>query len=172
MGKFDSIILKRGVSAVYMPAVALSGLSQIARVSPKDLELGNGVGSLQANLLYVGSALTRAASITTNIDLAGGSLFDPHGAALTFVKVKFIYIEAAKANVNNVIIKPGSANGFLGPFGDPTDLLKVKPGAAYLLEAGDAGWGVTAGTGDLLALGNDAAGSAVTFDLIIGGTDA
>lgn len=112
---------------------------------------------------------TLAASATVEHDLAG-TLEDPLGQVVVFAKVYAIAIYAESANTNNVILGGAAANGFSGPFGDPTDTVVVRPGGSALL-INPAGWSVTAGTGDLLKIANSAAGTSVSYRLtVIGST--
>ena len=105
------------------------------------------------------------------IDLAG-SLIDVFGEALTFAKVKAILVRAGDANVNDVEVGGAGSNAFAGPFGDASDIVKVRPGGYAVLWAPKAGWAVTAGTGDQLRLGNGGSGSAVAYEILVLGTSA
>lgn len=133
------------------------------------LELVTGTTTGKADLVF-SDTRTLAASATESLDLAGG-LTDAFGAALTFVEVVAIYVKAASANVNDVVVGGAATNTFATPFGDATDTVKIKPAGALLL-TNDVGYGVTAGTGDLLKIANSAAGSAVTYDIVIVGRSA
>lgn len=115
---------------------------------------------------------TLAASATENLDLDGG-LTDAFGNALAFVEVVAILVFAAAANTNNVLLGGAASNGFVGPFADATDKLTIKPGGwAFLMAPGNPAYPVTAGTGDILKVANSAAGTAVTYDIIIVGRSA
>jgi len=114
---------------------------------------------------------TLAASASENLDLAG-SLTDPGGATVTFVKVKAIFVRATATNVNDVVLGNAAANAFVGPFGAAAHTLAVKPGGTLLLVAPNTGWTVTAGTGDQVKVLNGGAGTAVEYEIIILGTSA
>src|SRR3990172_6816581 len=104
---------------------------------------------------------TLAASATEDLDLAGG-LTDAFGAAITFARIKAIYVEADSANTNNVLLGGAAANAFATPFADAIDKVTLRPGGALLLVAPDAtGYVVTASTADLLRVGNSGAGTSV-----------
>lgn len=134
-------------------------------------QLDNGTGANQADKLYADSN-TLAASANTDVDLAG-SLTDVLGAALTFAKVKAIFLRAATGNTNNVVLGGAASNAFVGPFGAAAHTISVSPGGFLGIIAPDsAGWTVTAGTGDLLRIANSGAGSTVTYDVVIIGTSA
>ncbi len=109
---------------------------------------------------------TLAASASESLDLAG-ALSNAFGNTLTAAEVVALYIEAAAANTNDVLIGPASSNGFLGPFGDASDRLKIAPGKGMMIQAPAAGWPVTAGTGDLLFVGNGGSGTPVTYTIVI-----
>lgn len=132
--------------------------------------MATGTGSSEADLLF-SDTRTLAASATENLDLAGG-LTDPLGAALTFVKIKAIIIKAASGNTNDVEVKPETTNGFTGPFNAAADTLIIPAGGAAFLIAPVLGWGVTAGTGDLLTITNGGAGTSVSYDIVLIGTSA
>jgi hypothetical protein len=133
--------------------------------------LANGTGEDEADRLYA-DVNTLAASATTDIDLAG-TLTDALGAALTFARVKALFLRASSGNTNNVVIGGAASNQFVGPFGAATDTFAVKPGGFLGWVAPDAdGWEVTAGTGDLLRIANSGAGSTVTYDVVIIGASA
>lgn len=113
---------------------------------------------------------TLSASATENLDLAG-TLVDPLGATLTFVKVKAIVIYAAAANTNNVCIGAAASNTFVGPFLDATDGVCVKPGGMLVI-SDPVGWSVTASTADILKVTNSSSGTGVTYKVIIIGASA
>jgi hypothetical protein len=146
-----------GASLTYAPSLSNS------------LSLATGTGSGQADLLYAGTR-TLAASATEDIDLAGTFLQDVFGANLTFVKIKYIYVKAASGNTNNVIMGGASATQFVGPFGAATHTLAFVPGAWSEFMHPTTGWTVTAGSTDLLKFANSAAGTSVSWDLVIAGT--
>jgi hypothetical protein len=137
----------------------------------KNFQTGTGAG--QADLLYQ-KTRTLTASSSEDLDLAG-VLVDNYGVTLTFARIKFIILAAADANTNNVLIG-GVANGltsFLSPAA--TGILTLRPGAFLALGAGQTdatGYVVTAATADLLHVANSAAGTSVTYDVIIGGCSA
>lgn len=131
-------------------------------------EYADGTGNGQANKIYTSMARSLAASANEELDLAG-VLLDPAGAALTFSAVKGIFVEAAAANTNDVVVGNAASNGFVGPFGGATHTIAVKPGGKLLIEAPNTGWTVTAGTGDKLKILNGAAGTSVAYDIKIWG---
>lgn len=131
----------------------------------KTHSLPSGTANGQADLLF-SDTRTILASANADLDLAG-VLEDAFGAVITMVEVVAIIIVAATGNTNNVVVKPAASNGFLGPFGDPSDTISIKPGGMFVITAPAAGWAVAAGTGDLLNLANSGAGSSVVFDIFV-----
>lgn len=107
-----------------------------------------------------------AASDTESLDLAG-ALVGIDGAACVFTKVHAIYVKAKAGNANPVQVGGAASNTFVGPFADASDIIKVNEGETWLI-TNDAGWAVTAGTGDLLKLANGS-GAAIEFDIVIMG---
>lgn len=131
----------------------------------ENLQFEPGTASIgQANILFADTR-TLAASATENLDLAG-VLTNAFGAVITAAEIVAIFVRAAAGNTNAVLIGPGASNGFLGPWNAATDRLRVLPGEWHMLTC-QAGWGVTAGTGDILFAGNGGAGTAVTYDLVL-----
>lgn len=129
----------------------------------------DGVAAGQVNRMFSDSR-TLSASASENLDLAGGGLVDAFGAALTFARVKLIFVKAAAGNTNNVVLSRPASNGV--PFLDAAaDAHSIAPGGGILLFRPDAtGWVVTAGTGDLITLANSAGGTSVSYDIaILGG---
>jgi phosphoserine phosphatase len=87
--------------------------------------------------------------------------------------VKALIIKAAAANTNDVVVTSAAANGFITWTKAAGDGVNVKPGGILVLVAPNAaGYGVTAGTGDLLNIANSGAGTGVTYDIIVIGTSA
>jgi hypothetical protein len=137
--------------------------------------LASGVGAGQADRLFTDTR-TIAASGTDDIDLAGDATFkDAFGVAMSFVKVKGLFIRAAAANANNVVVGAAATNGFIAWVGAATHTLTVRPGAVLALFAGSSdtvGYAVTAATADILRVANGGAGTSVTYDIAILGTSA
>lgn len=137
------------------------------------LLLHNGTGAGQADLMFTDTR-SLAASATEDLDLAG-SLTDAVGTTLTFARIKAIYIEASASNTNNVVVGGAATNQFIGWVSDATDKIVLRPGGRIMLTTGAAdsvGYLVTAGTGDLLRVGNSAAGTAVSYSIVLLGCSA
>lgn len=116
---------------------------------------------------------TLAASGTEDLDLAG-VLLDAFGAAITFVRVKGIFVSAAVANTNNVVVGAASATQWATLL-NATGTVTLRPGATFGVIAGatdDTAYAVAAGTGDLLKVANSGAGTSVTYDIVIVGASA
>lgn len=165
-------------SALSMAATV--GLSKaLDLTSPSDslnfrraVQLGDGAGAGKADRVFH-DRRTLAASATEDLDLAG-VLLDAFGAAITFVRVKGLFISAAAANTNNVVIGAAAANPWATLL-NATGTLTLRPGASVGAIAGPAdavAYAVTAGTADLLKVANSGAGSTVTYDIVIVGASA
>ena len=136
------------------------------------VQLSTGTAAGQADKVFH-DRRTLAASTAEDLDLAG-VLSDVFGAAITFARVKGLYISAAAANVNNVVVGADATNPWATLL-NATGTITLRPGAAFCAFAGPAdgtGYAVTAGTGDLLQVANSGAGSSVDYDIIIVGTSA
>lgn len=137
------------------------------------ISLASGTAAGQADRIYQ-KTHTIAASGTVDIDLAGG-VTDPDGATFSFVKVKGLYVEAAAANTNNVVVGGAASAQWVGPFGAGTHTLAVRPGGCELICVGEGdlnAYGVTATTADTLRLTNSGAGTSVIAYVLIWGTSA
>lgn len=131
----------------------------------KALSFGDGAGAGAVNLLFHDQR-TLAASATENLDLAG-TLADKFGQTLTFARIKAVLVVAATGNTNNVNVTQPASNG-VPVFLAAGDGVGIRPGGMFLWVAPDAaGAVVTAGTGDLLTVTNSAAGTSVTYDVLI-----
>ncbi|MGW7198459.1 hypothetical protein [Streptomyces chryseus] len=134
--------------------------------------LTSGTGAGKADRIF-SDRRTLAASATEDLDLAG-VLLDAFGAAITFVRVKGLYIAAADANVNNVVVGNATANAWATLL-SATGTVTLRPGAAVGAMAGAAdatAYAVTGATGDLLKIANSGAGTSVTYDIVIIGASA
>jgi hypothetical protein len=136
------------------------------------VDLANGTGAGQADLAFTDTR-TLAASATEDLDLAG-ALANPFGVAQVFARVKLLVIKADAANTNNVQVTRPASNGF-PLFLAASDGIALRPGEFLMLAAGDAdavGHVVTAGTGDLLTITNSAAGTSVSYSVMVVGCSA
>jgi hypothetical protein len=128
---------------------------------------GLGAGANQLQILF-SDQRTIAPSGTDDLDLNGATLLDPFGNALAFTKVKAVLVFAAAANTNNVIIGNAAATQFVGWFGAATHTISLPPGGFCLIGRTDAtGWACAGGATDLLRLTNSAAGTSVTYDILV-----
>lgn len=136
------------------------------------LTFTDGTGADQCDMVFADTR-TIAASGSESLDLAGG-LTDAFGATMTFAEIVAIYVKAAAANTNDVVVGGAASNAYVGPFGDATDKVKVKPGGVLLIAGPNAaGLGaVTASTGDILQVANSGGSTGVTYDIIIVGRSA
>lgn len=153
------------LAALLESTVDIGTVSHKTDYGPK-LVLTNGTGANQANQLFADTR-TLAASANESLDLAG-TLTNAFGEVITLTKVRALLIRAAAGNTNNVLVGGAASNGWATWAGDPTDVMVVRPGGFVVLAAPDAtGYAVTAGTGDLLKIANSAAGTAVTYDIVV-----
>lgn len=145
--------------------VPLSLVQQVA--------LSTGTGAGQADVLFEDTR-TLAPSATEDIDLNGTTYRDPFGNNLALLRVKSIFVRAAAANTNNVVVGAAAATQWAALLG-ATGTVTLRPGATFAAWAGVAdavGYVVAAGSTDLLRIANSAAGTAVTYDIVIVGASA
>lgn len=136
------------------------------------LQLSTGTAAGQADKVFH-DRRTLAASAAEDLDLAG-VLTDAFGAAITFARIKGLYISAAAANTNNVVVGNAASNGWATLL-SATGTLTLRPGAFVGVGTGVADavcYSVTAATADLLHVANSGAGTSVQYDVVIIGASA
>ncbi|MBK3631565.1 hypothetical protein JHN52_01035 [Streptomyces sp. MBT97] len=136
------------------------------------VSLASGTGAGKADKVYQGRR-TLAASASEDLDLAG-VLLDAFGSAITFVRVKGLFIKASAGNTNNVVVGAASSNQWATLL-NTTGTITLRPGTSLGVVAGAAdaiGYAVTASTGDLLKVANSSSGTSVTYDICIIGASA
>lgn len=130
----------------------------------------DGTGADQANQFFYDTR-TVAPSASEDLDVNGTALTNVFGGAVALTKLRGLLVRAAPANTNNVVIGNAASNGLASMFGAATHTLILPPGATLLLiNPGNAGYAVTAGTGDLLRVANAAAGSPVDYTIALWGS--
>lgn len=131
--------------------------------------LASGIGANQADRVFTDQR-TLGPSATEDLDLAG-VLVEAYGTTLTFAKLKAIIVKAAAGNTNDLNVTRPASNG-VPLFLAAADGLTVRPGGVFAWVAPGTGVTVTAGTGDLLTFTNAAAGTSITYDVVLIGTSA
>jgi hypothetical protein len=104
--------------------------------------------------------------VNLDLDLAG-TLTDEFGQACVFTTIMGIVLEALDTNTGNLTLG-GATNAFASFLGAGTHTLVLQPKGCIALMAGDAGYAVTAGTGDILRVGN-ASGATQGYKLTVFG---
>ena len=129
----------------------------------------DGTGANKADKMFSDSR-TIAGSGNDDIDLAG-SLSDEFETSLTFVIIKTILIHNTSSS-QEIQIDASVTNGWRAHWSATTQI-KIPAGAWLLVHsAGSAGLGtVTAGTGDLLRITNNA-GTEAAYNIVIIGASA
>lgn len=131
--------------------------------------LTDGTAAAMADRVFTDTR-TLAASGTENLDLAG-TLTDAFGATLTFATIKAVIIKAADGNTNSVQVTRPASNG-VALFMAAGDGIALAAGYCFAWFGSGTGISVTAGTGDLLTVTNSAAGTSVSYSVVIIGTSA
>lgn len=127
--------------------------------------IANGTGADQANMVWTDTR-TVTASSSEDLDLYGG-LTNAFGDTVNFTAIKGIFIFAAAANTNNVVVG-GDAAGLVNYVGANNDTTIVKPGGFYCIyDPSAGGYGVTDTTADVLQIANSSSGTSVTYDIIV-----
>jgi hypothetical protein len=134
-------------------------------------DLTSGTGVDQADKVWH-DRRTLATLTEDLIDLAG-SLTDAFGDALTFAKVKVVYVRLRTTTAGGEIQLGGTtSNGVSSLWSAANDGVKIGAGGfIVLVNPSAAGYAVTAATADILRVYNASAFS-VDYDIIIAGTSA
>jgi len=159
-GKLDFNLTKAtgGTTGSYKPNVTFSDTLQ------------TGVAIDTADKLWVSKATAISGSGSNNHDMAG-SLTDAFGDTITFVKVKGLFIRNLSTTAGDTLTVGNGTNPFL-LFGTGSHTHTVGPnGVLLIMEPSLAGIAVTASTGDILKITEDA-GNANTYDIAIWGTSS
>jgi hypothetical protein len=133
-----------------------------------DIDLANGAGAGQANLVFMDTR-TIGASATDSLDLNGGGLLDPQRNTLVFARIKGLWVRAKSTNnaANNVVVTRPASNG-VPLFTAAGDSLALRAGEIFTWTSPTAaGVVVTAGTGDLIDFVNSAGTNTVDYDVVI-----
>ena len=145
----------------------LVGLSTVtARFQPDYTQLlAHGTGANQATTLWQDDR-TLGVSTSEDLDL-NASLTDAFGNSVTCTKLKALIVKADSANTNNVLV--GGVNTTITSiFSDTTDQAIVRPGGLFLFTAPDStGAALTAGSADVLTVGNSGGSTAVDYDILV-----
>ncbi len=134
------------------------------------LNLADGVGASQADMIYSDSR-TLSASSAEDLDLAGGGLLDPLGGAFEPAKIRVLMVTASASNTNDVVV--GNKAAQILYLDSVTSEVVVQPGGVFVLTApATAGITVTATTADLITVTNSAGGTSVDYEIVILGTSS
>jgi len=133
------------------------------------IELANGIGANQANMVFRGSrSLADGADETLDL-YSSGTLLDPLRYALTMEKLKVLYIKNTSTEANLLI--GGAETTPVLLFDDPTDIFKLRPGGIFLTTAPDAD-GIDLTTNKDLKLAHDGTGTSdLAYEIIAIGVD-
>lgn len=131
----------------------------------KRYSISNGTGANQSNMVWTDTR-TITASSSDDLDLYGG-LTNAFGDTVNFTAIHGIYIFAAAANTNNLLIG-GDGSAFVNWVSDASDKVVVKPGGMIgMQDPSEGGYAVTSSSADILQVANSAGGTSVDYDIII-----
>lgn len=138
-------------------------------------ELTDGNADDKAEWLWHKQAILEengTAGATDSWDLSGSGLVDSFGNTVVATKIKTIILENRGTTGQDIIELGGGSNAFASWLGASGDVIKIGPGGVFLLHNPEnAGYAVTAGTGDILQLVNAGSSQEVPYTLILVGTD-
>jgi hypothetical protein len=148
-----------------LTATADHGVPQASLDLDASFDMASGTGSGQANQVF-SDQRTITASSSEELDLSG-VLANVLGTTIAFTAVKAIFIRAAAANVNNVVVGNAAATQFLGGFAAAGNTWAIPPGGIMMVTAPAAGWTVANAASDKLKIANSGAGTSVVYDIIV-----
>lgn len=166
-GVMDNFTFKANLAASLLKALDLSTPADTVSL-PIQLQLSNGTGSGQVSQMFHDTR-TLTASATEDLDLAGG-LTNAFGVSLTFVRLKYLYVVAAAANTNSVIVSRKATTG-IPIFDADGDAITLGPGEFFMYGSPTTGKAITATTDDTLTFTNSAGSTSVDYTVIMVGTD-
>jgi len=156
-----------GFDAVCQAVQNLSNLADRLSIN-RALELPNGTGANQANVLYHGQR-TLADAADETLDLYGGTLLDSLKNALTMEKLKVLFLK--NTSVEASLLIGGAGTTPVDLFADPADAFKLRPGGVFLTTAPDAN-GILLTTNKNLKLAHDGTGTSnLVYEIIAIGVD-
>lgn len=152
-------LVQSGAAGLGTPKLSVNIAETLSLIAGTDLVS-------KADILWQSKGRSISASSSENLDLAG-VLADAFGATVAAAEIVAVYVRAADANVNNVVLGAAGANPWVGPMGG-AGTYAVRPGE-WACFVSESGWPVTAATGDILKVANSGAGTAVVYDILIVG---
>lgn len=157
------------VNATLSAVADLNVVPKSALAFSKLVELATGTGAVAgvADKMFF-DRRTLAPSATEDLDLVG-VLLDSFGTAISFARVKGIFVSAVAANANNVIVGAASATQWATLL-NATGTVTLRPGATFAAFSGVAdttGYAAVGGASDLLKVANSGAGTSVDYDIVV-----
>jgi hypothetical protein len=128
--------------------------------------LANGTGADNATKAYYGSrSITASGTDVLNLT---ATLLDAFGAAITFTKIRGVFIKPAAANAGTISMGAGT-NPVVTILNSATDKINIAAGGFFMAVNPTAtGYGVTAATADKITITNNVA-STVNYEILIVG---
>lgn len=156
-------VKERGSNDLGTPSLPF-GIDKTIEINPAALSALD-----QANTLFADKR-TLASGATENLDMTG-ALTDAFGASILNAEVTMLYFENPRVNTTNITVFGAASNGFNAGLTGTTPKVTLMPGE-WIIMASRNGWGVTAGTGDLILVANSAGASADYIVVALGRTVA
>jgi hypothetical protein len=151
------------ISAEQAGTATLGSKSAVVGIQ-EDLRFVAGTATQNESDILYSASRTLAASATEDLDLTG-TLTDAFGTTVAAAEVMAVFIKAKSTNTNNVVIGAAGSNPWVGAL-NSTGTITLKAGDWVCLGS-KAGFVVTATTGDLLKVANSAAGSSVSYEIVV-----
>ena len=159
-----------GVSGTHVNVLDLGNDPSYSFKGQKTISLADGTGASQADMVFADQR-TLAASAVEDLDVVAGALTDAFGATFTIAELKVLMVCAAAANTNNVVV--GGDVNEVPYLSTAATTIAIKPGGCFqFADPSAAGVTVTAATGDIIQVTNSAAGTGVTYDVVIVGSSS
>lgn len=125
----------------------------------------HGTGNNQADQTYFADLLVASSGTPKDLDLIGGGLTQPDGAAFAPVEINRMTITNNHATATLTV--GGGSNPWVSWLGGTTPTVKIPPGGTICMIAPNDGWAVTAGSADGLRISTDSGTNVpVTIELL------
>ena len=139
---------------------------QYQMIEAFSMNLTNGTGAGQADLILANNVPALGTSASTTFDLDAGTLTAPDGSALTFVKVKAVVLfHAGSSSASSIKL-----GGDFVTTHSMSEQNFVAGGGTCIFDP--TGYTVTATTGDVLTVTNNDGSNTANYDIFIIGTSA
>jgi len=144
------------------------GVARMEHLLEQSDDLASGTAASQQDMVW--SDTRSAAASADALDLAGSLTSQLDGSTLTFVEITGIIIRNKSTTTTEVLTIGAGSNPLLNWVNATGDAVVLGPGGVFVITSPIDGYGVTAGTGDVLTI--DPGSDTISYDILILGRSA